>query len=42
MVLLLLTLFLSTVTFTSGRTNMLQGLVHVLLFLSYILLIFEG
>jgi Ca2+:H+ antiporter len=42
MVLLLLTLFLSTVTFTSGRTNMLQGLVHVLLFFAYILLIFEG
>lgn len=41
MVLLLLTLFLSTITFTSGRTNMLQGLVHVLLFLAYILLIFE-
>jgi Ca2+:H+ antiporter len=42
MVLLLLTLFLSTITFTSGRTNILQGLVHVLLFLAYILLIFEA
>ena len=42
MVMLLLTLFLSAITFTSGRTNILQGLVHVLLFLAYILLIFEG
>ena len=41
-VLLLLTLFLSAITFTSGRTNILQGLVHVLLFLAYILLIFEA
>ena len=41
-VLLLLTLFLSAITFTSGRTNILQGLVHVLLFFAYILLIFEG
>jgi Ca2+:H+ antiporter len=42
LVMLLLTLFLSAITFTSGRTNILQGLVHVLLFLAYILLIFEG
>jgi Ca2+:H+ antiporter len=42
MVLLLLTLFLSAITFTSGRTNILQGLVHVLLFLAYILLIFQA
>jgi len=41
LVLLLLTLFLSAITFTSGRTNILQGLVHVLLFFAYILLIFE-
>jgi len=41
LVLLLLTLFLSAITFTSGRTNILQGLVHALLFLAYILLIFE-
>jgi Ca2+:H+ antiporter len=31
MVLLLLTLFVRAITFTSGRTNILQGLVHVLL-----------
>jgi Ca2+:H+ antiporter len=42
LVMLLLTLFLSAITFTSGRTNILQGLVHVLLFLAYILLIFEA
>ena len=42
LVLLLLTLFLSAITFTSGRTNILQGLVHVLLFFAYILLIFEA
>jgi Ca2+:H+ antiporter len=40
-VLLLLTLFLAGVTFSSGRTNILQGLVHVLLFLFFLLLIFE-
>jgi Ca2+:H+ antiporter len=42
LVMLLLTLFLSAITFTSGRINILQGLVHVLLFLAYILLNFEG
>ena len=42
LVLLLLTLFLSAITFTSGRTNILQGLVHVLLFFAYIVLIFEN
>jgi Ca2+:H+ antiporter len=42
LVLLLLTLFLSAITFTSGRTNILQGLVHVLLFFAYIVLIFEA
>jgi hypothetical protein len=36
LVLLLLTLFISAITFTSGRTNILQGLVHGLLFLAYI------
>jgi Ca2+:H+ antiporter len=38
----LLTLFVSAITFTSGRTNILQGLVHVLLFLAYIVLLFQG
>jgi Ca2+:H+ antiporter len=42
LVLLLLTLFVSATTFASARTNVLQGLVHVLLFLAYILLIFEN
>jgi Ca2+:H+ antiporter len=41
-VLLLLTLILSVVTFGSGRTNVLQGVVHALLFVCYFLLIFEG
>lgn len=40
-VMLLLTLTVSVVTFASGRTNMLQGAVHLLLFLAYLLLIFE-
>jgi Ca2+:H+ antiporter len=40
-VMLLLTLCLSVVTFASGRTNVLQGAVHVLLFVAYVLLIFQ-
>ena len=40
-VMLLLTLFSSAVTFASGRTNVLQGAVHLLLFVAYILLIFQ-
>lgn len=39
---LLLTLMLSVVTFASGRTNVLQGAVHMLLFLAYVLLIFQN
>ena len=39
---LMLTLILSVVTFASGRTNVLQGAVHMLLFVAYLLLIFEG
>ena len=42
LVMLLLTLFLSVVTFASGRTNVLQGAVHVLLFVAYVLLIFQN
>jgi Ca2+:H+ antiporter len=38
--LLLLTLAVSVVTFTSGRTNILQGCVHLLLFAVFALLIF--
>jgi Ca2+:H+ antiporter len=41
-VMLLLTLGVSVVTFASGRTNMLQGVVHLLLFVVFVLLIFEG
>lgn len=39
---LMLTLILSVVTFASGRTNVLQGAVHMLLFVAYVLLIFQG
>jgi Ca2+:H+ antiporter len=42
MVMLLLTLAVSVVTFASGRTNVLQGAVHLLLFAAYLLLIFQG
>jgi len=41
-VMLLLTLTVSLVTFSSARTNVLQGAVHLVLFGAYILLIFEG
>jgi len=41
-ILLPLTLAVSVVTFASGRTNILQGAVHLLLFAAYLLLIFEG
>jgi Ca2+:H+ antiporter len=40
-VLLLLTLGLSTITFVSGRTNILLGAVHLLLFCSYLMLLCE-
>jgi Ca2+:H+ antiporter len=39
--LLLLTLGLSTLTFASARTNVLHGAVHLLLFLAYLMLMFE-
>ncbi len=41
-VLLLLTLAVSVVTFASGRTNVLQGAVHVVLFGAFVLLIFQA
>jgi Ca2+:H+ antiporter len=41
MVLLLLTLAVSVLTFTSARTNVLLGAVHLLLFLAYVMMIFE-
>ncbi len=40
-VLLALTLGSAVITFFSGRTNILQGAVHLVLFLAYILLIFD-
>jgi Ca2+:H+ antiporter len=42
LVMLPLTLAVSIVTFTSGRTNILQGVVHLLLFAAFIMLIFQG
>ena len=41
-VLLLLTLAVSVVTFASGRTNVIQGAVHLILFAAYLLLIVQG
>ncbi len=40
-VLLSLTLLISVVTFGTGRTTVLQGIVHLILFASYIVLIFD-
>lgn len=39
--LMVLTLGVSIITFSSGRTNMLQGAVHLLLFIAYLVLIFS-
>ncbi len=41
-VLLLLTLTTAIVTFSSGRTNIVQGMVHLVLFAAYLLLIVQG
>jgi Ca2+:H+ antiporter len=41
MLLLLLTLAVSALTFTGGRTNILQGAVHLVLFFAFIVLIFN-
>ncbi len=41
-VLLLLTLVVCVVTFASGRTNILQGAVHAMLFAAFVMLIFQG
>lgn len=40
--LLVLTLAVSVVTFASGRTNVLQGAVHIVLFAAFVMLIFES
>jgi Ca2+:H+ antiporter len=41
-VMLLLTLVVCVVTFSSGRTNVMQGAVHLVLFAVYLALIFQG
>jgi Ca2+:H+ antiporter len=41
-VMLVLTLFVSAVTFASGQTNALQGAVHLILFATYLLLIVQN
>lgn len=41
MILLVLTLAVSTLTFASARTNVLLGAVHLLLFLAYLMLVFD-
>jgi Ca2+:H+ antiporter len=41
MILLLLTLAVSTLTFTGERTHFVQGAIHLLFFLAYLTLIFE-
>ena len=41
-ILLLLLLAVSTVTLSSGRTNALLGAVHLLIFLAYLMLMFES
>jgi Ca2+:H+ antiporter len=40
-VMLTATLLVSILTFASGRTNVLHGAVHILLFLAYVMLIFD-
>jgi len=42
LILLPLTLIVSVTTFASGRTNILQGMVHLLLFALYVMLIFQN
>lgn len=41
-IVLLTLLALSTITFSNSRTNILLGAVHLLLFLAYLMLLFEG
>jgi Ca2+:H+ antiporter len=42
LLLFVLTLALCMITFSSGRTNFLQGGVHLILFIAYLFLIFQG
>ena len=41
LVMFVLTLAVSIITFSSGRTNLMQGAVHLVLFIAYVLLIFQ-
>jgi Ca2+:H+ antiporter len=41
-VMLVLTLALAVITFSSGRTNVLQGAVHFVLFLAYLMILIHG
>ncbi|MDL2401845.1 calcium:proton antiporter [Rhizobium mayense] len=41
LVMLILTLAVSIITFASGRTHVMQGAVHLVLFVAYVLLIFQ-
>ena len=41
MTLLILTMFVSALTFGGVRTNMLQGAVHLVIFVVYLVLIFN-
>jgi Ca2+:H+ antiporter len=41
MTLLAVTLLVSMLTFGGGRTNILQGAVHLVLFFAYLMLIFD-
>lgn len=42
MILLATILAVCTITFSSGKTHLLQGVVHILLFVAFILLAFDG
>jgi Ca2+:H+ antiporter len=42
LLMLVLTLAVSIITFASGRTNLLQGAVHLVLFVAYFMFIFQG
>lgn len=41
-VMLVLSLALSVITFSNERTNILLGVIYLLLFLAYLMLVFEG
>lgn len=38
---LLLTLFVSVINFGTGKTNFLQGVIHIIIFMAYVILIFD-